>query len=178
MPLCPVGIAVSKPGRESWLVDEIADSILPRDPGARIERTGFDNVVAIYSEVIPPHELPRLVLRMEQAFLKRLAPVEECVRPGSPGELDRFISGFLASRGVKELQLWVYIRGSGKEIASRGRVERLVRSLGIELGRGATTVFDLESLNEVFTLSLGITRKCGLDCVLILPMKAKHFKPR
>ncbi len=167
MPISVKGVAVSRPGRGSWLADELLDTLVPWDPGARVEETRFPGVMAVYTS-LEPSQLARIVSRGYHSFMKRLTPAMAAAVANSWEDVEELVKSLLAGPPVR-VRLVIATRGAGKELAGRGRVEGLVRSLGFTPSRGARMALVLESLDNLFLGAYGITSPCGPDCMTVTP---------
>jgi len=163
------GVAVSKPGRESWLMDEVLDTIIPHDPGASMVETRFKSVFLVYSS-LDPVNLARIVSAGYHSFMKRFVPALSVFRVGVFRELEDRLSSILANTNLGHVRLITALRGKGKSIASRSLIEGIVRGLGLKPSRRSSKVIDIESIDDLFIIAYGITRYCGPDCILVYPI--------
>ncbi len=168
MPLPPKGIAVSTPGRESWLADEVLDTLIPLDPEARVEETGFRGVLLVYSR-LDAWDAARAVSRGYHSFMKRFTPAVYTTKASSMGDVEGLIIRALEDLPRGPIRLLVSVRGEGKAYAGRSMVESLARSLGFTPSRRARMVLAVESVGDLFIAASGITGTCGPSCVTVLP---------
>ena len=171
MPECPAAVAVAKPRRDSWLVEELYDTLFTGDPGARVVRTRFPGVLLVYSSLEPARLVP-LFRRVEHSFLQRLVPAQRCIAEASPGDPERLVeelARLLAAAEVKEAKLLAVMRGAGKEVYGGSRsLEQAMARAGVKPSRRAHRyVVALESVDRLLVAAAGITRGCGLGCILV-----------
>ncbi len=165
VPLPLRGVAVSRPGRGSWLADELLDTLIPWDPEARVVETRFPGVIAVYT-TLDPGQLARIISRGYHSFMKRLTPAMAMVEARGWSDIEALIRGLLTGPPGR-VRLILATRGVGKSLAGRGRLEDLVRSLGFTPSRGARMALAIESLDGLFLGAYGITSPCGPDCVTV-----------
>ena len=167
VPACPQGIAVSRPKRGSWLVEELLDTLVVEDPGARVEATKYPGVFLVYSS-LRPSRIAKLVYSGYHSFMKRFVPSQFCGVVASIGELEQFLGSSLGSfiRG-RDLRLMVTLRGLLKRLGGERTIRSLLLSLGCSITRKPELVLAVESIDEVVVAALGNTRRCGPDCVAI-----------
>ena len=171
LPQCPAAVAVAKPRRDTWLVEELYDTVFLGDPEARVERTRFPGVLLVYTR-LPPERLIPLFRRVEHSFLQRLVPAQRCVAQASPGDPERLVeelARLLASAGVGEARLIAVLRGEGKGLAAGRRAleEAMLRAGVRPARRAARHAVAVESVDRLLVAAAGITRGCGMECLLI-----------
>ncbi|MEN2999487.1 MAG: hypothetical protein ABDH61_02800 [Acidilobaceae archaeon] len=166
-------VAIAKPQRERWLLEELYDLLIPLDEDARVERSGFRDVLLVLSSRLRPHEISNAAQQLEFSFMSRLVPSTSIVRAGRREELFESLEPLLPSG--RKLKLIVSLRGRGKEVVAEGELEALVRFRGNLLSRQSQEVLVVESLGEVFVISFGITRRCGLSCTVVVPKEPTAF---
>ncbi|MEN2999394.1 MAG: hypothetical protein ABDH61_02325 [Acidilobaceae archaeon] len=166
-------LAIAKPQRESWLLEELYDLLVPLDEDVKVERSGFRDVLLVLSARLQPREICRAAQLMEFSFMSRLVPGTKVARATRPEELYRALEPLLPSG--RRLKLMVSLRGRGKEVVREEELERYVSSRGNLLSRQSREVLVVESIGEVFVLSYGITHKCGLSCTLVVPKEHNAF---
>jgi len=170
LPECPAAVAVAKPRRDSWLVEELYDTLFPGDPGARVERTRFPGVLLVYTS-LEPSRLVALIRRAEHGFLQRLVPAQRCIPNAAPGDPERLVAelaSLLAAGGVSQATLIASLRGEGKRLAGgRRSLEEAMARAGVRPARRARHAVAVESVDTLIVAAAGITRGCGLGCTLI-----------
>ncbi len=158
MKTCPALLVTAMPGRDSWALEELLDTVVEADPMAKVEATRYRGTFLVRSS-LDPARLARRFLAYTHAFVARVVPVLWC---GPLEELDQ------AS--------WVSARYPGAALDVRAReplkdrlTEALVRqTLGVR-GQGAEYVIDIENVDEVVLVSAGRLRSCGPHCVVLVP---------
>ncbi|MCX8195916.1 MAG: hypothetical protein N3F67_02415 [Acidilobaceae archaeon] len=165
MPQLLKAIAVAKPQRESWLTEELYDLLLPLDEEARVERSSFRDVLLVISARLSAAQISAAALRQEFSFMARLVPALLIVKASRSEEVLEAIRR-VAPRGP--VRLMVSLRGRGKGVASEEAIAGSLRSAGVQLDRRAAEAIAVESVDELFVISYGITRKCGLSCTLLV----------
>ncbi len=166
MPLCPKGVAVSKPKRDTWLVEELLDTIVPKDPTVRVEASGYPGVVLVYSS-LEPWRLSKLVYSGYHSFMRRFVPSQYCVRVASLGELEALVGRIASLLEGRRLRLMVSLRGFLKRQGGERIVRARLLDSGCIIDRGSSFALAIESIDEVVVAAMGNTRRCGLDCVTI-----------
>ena len=167
VPICPQGVAVSRPKRDSWLIEELLDTLVPEDPGARVEATRYPGVLLVYSS-LRPARLAKLVYSGYHSFMKRFVPSQFCSIASSVEDLEAFLESSLsrAASGGR-LRVMVSLRGVLKRLGGERAVRSLLSRLGYSITRDSSLVLAVESVDEVVVAALGNTRRCGPDCVTI-----------
>jgi hypothetical protein len=160
-------VAVSKPNRDTWLVEELLDSFTPWDEGVEVRRTRFPGVLLVLSRRLDPATIARLSRRVEFSFMTRLIPATIALHVEAKSELVGALERLL--RGVTgDLDLIVTIRGEGKSVVSESEVKSLITGMNYRLRRGAVRVLAVESVDRLFVLAVGVIRSCGLNCKLLV----------
>jgi hypothetical protein len=160
-------VAVSKPNRDTWLVEELLDSFTPWDEGVEVTRTRFPGVLLVLSRKLDPATISRLSRRVEFSFMARLVPAVVALHVEAKSELVGVLERLL--RGVAEdLDLIVTIRGEGKSVVSESDLRSLITGMNYRLRRGARRVLAVESVDRLFVLAVGVIRSCGLNCRLLV----------
>lgn len=160
-------VAVSKPNRDTWLVEELLDSFTPWDEGVEVTRTRFPGVLLVLSRKLDPATISRLSRRVEFSFMARLVPAVVALHVGAKSELLEALERLL--KGVTEdLDLITVIRGEGKSVVSESDLRSLITGMNYRLRRGARRVLAVESVDRLFVLAVGVIRSCGLNCKLLV----------
>jgi hypothetical protein len=160
-------VAVSKPNRDTWLVEELLDSFTPWDEGVEVTRTRFPGVLLVLSRKLDPATISRLSRRVEFSFMARLVPAVVALHVGARSELLEALERLL--KGVTEdLDLITVIRGEGKSVVSESDLRSLITGMNYRLRRGARRVLAVESVDRLFVLAVGVIRSCGLNCKLLV----------
>jgi len=160
-------VAVSKPNRDTWLVEELLDSFTPWDEGVEVTRTRFPGVLLVLSRKLDPTTISRLSRRVEFSFMARLVPAVVALHVGAKSELLEALERLL--KGVTEdLDLITVIRGEGKSVVSESDLRSLITGMNYRLRRGARRVLAVESVDRLFVLAVGVIRSCGLNCKLLV----------
>ncbi|WP_048812881.1 hypothetical protein [Acidilobus saccharovorans] len=162
---CPRLVVTSLPGRDSWALEELMDTVVARDPSARFEATGYRGVVEVYSS-LSPDEIARQFLLYQHAFIARVVPVLACSTPERLGEaMARLVPKGL-SAGL-ELKVRVPLKGR----VSEGAVKEALRVAGVALrGREANLKVVVESVGDCLLISVGEWRSCGPHCAVLVPV--------
>ncbi|MEB3773486.1 MAG: hypothetical protein GSR86_00995 [Desulfurococcales archaeon] len=168
MPLRLSGIAVSRPGREAWLADELLDTILPHDPDARVLETRYRGVFLLYSS-LEPVDTARIVSRGVHSFMKRYTPAMHTLESPSREGVEGLVYRLLEVLDASAVRLIVSLRGRGKRLGGRSLIEELVRRHGIALSRRARHLIIIESIEDLLIAASGITGSCGYDCITVVP---------
>ncbi len=166
---CPAALIVAKPRRRSWALEEAWDLAVLADVNGYAVETRFPGVIAVYAS-IDPRAFSRIAYRTSKGFIQRIVPAVKCLNSPSREELGDAIASILAERGQGRgdgLRVIVSLRGEGKRIADDRLVYNLVRSLGLRVDKASRTVLDVESVDETFIVSAGITRPCGNSCIIV-----------
>lgn len=162
---CPRLVVTSLPGRDSWALEELMDTVVARDPSAKFEATGYRGVVEVYSS-LSPNEIARQFLLYQHAFIARVVPVLACSTLEKLGDaIARLIPQGL-SAGL-EFKVRVPLKGK----VSEDDIKKILRSAGVLLqGREANLKIVLESVRSCFLISLGEWRSCGPHCAVLIPV--------
>jgi len=161
-------VAVSKPNRDTWLVEELLDALIVGDEGVEITRTRFPGVLLVLSRKLDPVTVSKLSRRTEFSFMSRLVPAILTIKVESVGELLGALEEVLRGRPVEELDVWVTIRGEGRNVVSESYVKNMVSTMNYRLRRGAGRVLAVESVDKLFVVAVGTMRSCGLNCRLLV----------
>ncbi|MCS7107127.1 MAG: hypothetical protein NZ902_03375 [Acidilobaceae archaeon] len=166
-------LAVAKPQREGWLLEELYDLLAPMDESAKVERSEFHDVLLVLSERLQPSEICRAAQRMEFSFMSRLVPAMRVVKAAGRAELLSALQALVPSG--KRLGLMVSLRGRGKELVRVGELAEYLKARQNSLSRQSREVVVVESVGDLFVLSYGITLRCGLGCTLVVPLEPYTF---
>lgn len=161
-------VAVSKPRRERWLVEELLDVLIVGDENVRVEATRFPGVLAVLSEILTPYDISRLARRLEFSFMSRLVPAVIVKEVSDLRELMETIAEVLGKRGLAEVNLIATIRGDGKKVVTEGKLRDLMMEIGYRFSRSSPTTLAVESIDRIFIVTVGTLRKCGLGCKLLV----------
>ncbi|MEB3779847.1 MAG: hypothetical protein GSR85_06420 [Desulfurococcales archaeon] len=172
MPLCPSAIAVSKPKRDTWMEEELLDTLIPWDPNAQIKPSGFPGVLLVYTK-LDPYQLGRIISSGYHAFVKRVVPAQRCLISPSRHDLLREIEEIVMKYRPGRIRLSTSIRGTGKTIITHSVIEEFLRGLNVVIYRKSKTMLCIESVNELFIITLGEARFCGPDCIMIIQSHSK-----
>ncbi len=161
-------IAISKPNRDSWLVEELLDAFLIWDESVRIERTRFPGVLLVLSRKLDPITLSKLAMRTTFSFMSRLIPAVTIVEIGTINELAGILERLLREEKIRELNTMITIRGEGKRIASESMIKNIIANMNYTVKKDAKRVIAIESIDELFTIAIGTIKTCGLECKLLI----------
>ncbi len=161
-------VAVSKPNRDTWLIEELLDALIVGDEEVEVRRTRFPGVLLVLSRRLDPVSVSRLSRRVEFSFMTRLVPALVAMEVRVREELVRTLEEMLRGVRVEELDLMVTVRGEGKDVVSEFDVREVVSRLNYRLRRGAGRVVAVESIDKLFVMAVGVVRSCGLNCKLVV----------
>ncbi|MEM0497142.1 MAG: hypothetical protein QXR22_02955 [Acidilobaceae archaeon] len=167
MPEFIKGIAISKPKRESWLIEELYDALIPLDESVIIEKTRFQGVLVILSDRLDARTISRAASKAEFSFMSRLIPALVVLVASSRSDIDNAITRLLDGLTRNNIRLIANLRGSGKNLYSKRELTSKIESLGFKVLSRASRVLVIESIDNIVVLSYGNTRRCGLNCILL-----------
>ena len=178
MPL-PKAVATSKPKRETWMIEELYDTLIGGGLDAEIVKTRYPGVVLVYTNA-EPARLSKIVYSSYHAFMKRFTPamslvhIEELhselahtiVINNINSHIDNIIRLGARRYGVN---LIVALRGVSKDYVDRRLIENKLLSNNIHTSRRSNIVLVIESVDQFIFIASGITRYCGPGCVTMSP---------
>ncbi len=174
----PKAVATSKPKRETWMIEELYDTLIGGGLHAEIVKTRYPGVVLVYAN-IEPARLSKMVYSNYHAFMKRFTPAMSLIHIKNQDEIlhSAIINGIdehlnnTIRLGAKKygVNLIVALRGVSKSHINKQLVEdRLLRS-NIRTNRRSSIMLIIESVDEFVFIASGITRYCGPGCVTVSP---------
>lgn len=162
---CPTILATSMPGRDSWALEELMDTVMSRDPRAEVRATRYRGVFEVYTS-LSPRDAAALFLLYQHAFLASVVPVMSCSDlrglPAALGSLLRGLSG--------PVRLVVRAREPMKDSLTEELVRNLVRSAGLPISDRAEVELVVESIDYRVVMSVGQPRRCGPHCTVLVPV--------
>lgn len=167
LPQLVKAVAVSKPRRDTWLVEELLDAFIVWDEGVRVERTRFPGVLLVISEKLDPQSIVRLASRLEFSFMSRLVPATIAVEVENLNQLLEKLVEVIGGSGVHEFKLQAVVRGDGKTVVSESQLRAALEKMNFRVAGNARKVLAVESIDRLFVATLGEVRKCGYNCKLI-----------
>lgn len=153
-------VIVTKPQREGWALEEAYDLLILADPSARIATTAFREVLLALSAV-SPHEISRIASRMEFSFISRIVPALAALRSRNREEVLEVMRRISGGALAGEMRL----RGASKEI---------LRGAPVAKATSGPRLF-VEGVDDLFIISFGITKRCGLGCALVVPPSSSRY---
>ncbi|MEM1904570.1 MAG: hypothetical protein QXP64_00330 [Acidilobaceae archaeon] len=168
------GVAVSKPGRDAWLFEELYDSLIAVDTSSRVEPTRFRGVYLLFSSA-KPREITESILKYRTHSATRVVLASKALYSSSKTTVLSVIKELVESTGARSLRLFYKTRGEGESVISREDIFELLRSLNVFSTPSSKQALALESIDHLFIISLGNTLSCGLRCVLIAPLFESIF---
>jgi len=169
LPQLVKAVAVSKPRRSSWLIEELLDALIPLDESVEISRTRFPGVLVVISEKLTPRDVARAALRVELSFMSRLVPAIVALEAEREEQVVEALLDILGRARVGEVRLEAVIRGEGKRVVTEAMVREALVKAGLRLAMSSKKILALESIDKLFVAAIGEARKCGLSCKLIHP---------
>lgn len=166
---CPTAIVIAQPGRRGWALEEAWDLAATVSRGhILVKESRFPGVILLFARGSSPLDVSRAAARMEFGFVQRIVPSVSCFKASSEGEVLEKLRDVLRSlRPAGKYRVFLSLRGSGKSIVGKSRVEELLRSTGVVPARGSSRGIAVESVDDVFIFSIGIIRACGSRCILL-----------
>lgn len=167
MPERPTAVIVAQQGRHSWALEEAWDLAVSLDPdGGKVIETGFQGVFLVYASSSGPRDVSVAASRMEMGFISRVVPVVHCLQASTRDDVEEALE--MVARGLEgPVRIIVSIRGVGKKIGGRSMVESVLRRVGLHLRKNSKYVIAVESIGDMFIISHGIMRRCGLGCIIV-----------
>lgn len=147
-------VIVAKPQREGWAIEEAYDLLVPIDPSAQVVATRFRDVLVALSSA-PSQLISQAAARMEFSFVSRIVPSLVALRSERQEEV------LEAMRRISPEALLV-------EARLRGRSKEIMRGAPLTEARRGLRLF-LEGIDNLFVISYGITKRCGLGCTVVVP---------
>ncbi|GAB6147922.1 hypothetical protein JCM10135_04630 [Stetteria hydrogenophila] len=162
-------IVTAKPGKTSWAIEEVADTLIPLDPEAEVSRTPYEGVILARAKTSVA-EAVRAFKRFEYAFIAFITPVlVRCVNP-SPGDVAEAVRLVLRRHpeGPGSVLVRVKLRGRSKRVASEREVREILAALGFSVARrGPRRILVVEGVDDYVGVSFGNTWQCGVKCTLV-----------
>ncbi len=165
---CPRLVATSLPGRDYWALEELMDTVVARDPAAKVKATGYRGVFEVLSGQ-DPQGLAVQFLMYNHAFIARVLPVLACA---IPVKLKEALSG-LGLSGLRA-RLEFKAREPLKGTLTEDLVRSALASAGVILvgRREGEVIIDVESLGKCVIISFGEPRSCGPRCTVLVPSRS------
>ncbi len=161
-------IITAKPGKTSWALEEVADTLLYVDPNAEVVQTVYEGVMIAKARTSIA-EAVRVIKRFEYAFISFITPVLiKCIE-ASTNDVINTIAGVVrrVAGEASQIALRVKLRGKSKEIVSESLIEEVLTSRGVKLSRKASKILVVEGIDDYVGVSYGSTRPCGAGCTLV-----------
>ena len=175
MPI-PRAVATSKPKRETWMIEELYDTLIGNGLEAKIVKTRYPGVVLVYTS-LEPEKLAKIVYSNYHAFMKRFTPAMSLLNPSKSvnnltrrflaelqSHLDNIISLGAKNTGVN---LIVSIRGDIKYHINRQLIENIILDHNMPINRRSNIMLVVESVDSIAFIASGITRYCGPGCITV-----------
>ncbi|MEM1873190.1 MAG: hypothetical protein QXS85_05020 [Acidilobaceae archaeon] len=162
------GLAVSKPGREAWLYEELYDALVAASLSSRVESTRFKGVFLIYSDA-SPREIAESIAEYKTHTATRVLLASMTLARPRREELERAVRELLEASRVARVRLILKPRGLGEGLVSERDIASMLELLGARVDPGSRAVLAVESVDDLFLITLGTTRSCGFKCILVSP---------
>ena len=177
MPL-PKAVATSKPKRETWMIEELYDTLIGGGLYAEIVKTRYPGVVLVYAN-IEPARLSKIVYSNYHAFMKRFTPAMSLIHLETRSklsystiidEINKHIDNTIRLGAKKHgVNIIVALRGISKSYIDKQLIENKLLSSNIRANRRSNILLIIESVDEFIFMASGITRYCGPGCVTVSP---------
>lgn len=161
-------VVTAKPGKTSWALDEVADTIFYVDPEAMVSEAGYEGVIVVKARASIT-EVVRTIKRFEYAFISFITPILfECTKTTAEdvASVVARLAGVL-SKGGESVALRVKLRGKSKEVVDASLIERVLASLGIKFRRRSHRILVIEGIDDYVGVGAGNTRPCGVGCTFV-----------
>jgi len=161
-------IITAKPGRTSWALEEVADTLLYIDPDAEVVQTVYEGVMIAKAKTSIA-EAVRVIKRFEYAFISFITPVLiKCIEASTNDVINIVadIARRVASK-YSQVALRVKLRGKSKEIITESLIAEVLTSAGVRLSRKASKILVVEGIDDYVGVSYGNTHSCGAGCTLV-----------
>ncbi len=171
--ICPSAVAVAKPKRARWSLDELWD--LAAYIGGRVVETRYVGVYLIFTDEVKGYEELASVFKEALAlyklsFTSRVVVSRSCVKArGEPGtiiaDVKNALREALNDMGALTVRVIVSLRGEVKELLDRSMIESFIASLGRRLDRRSNDIIDVEGVDDMVIISWGRGNRCGYGCL-------------
>ncbi|MEM0283565.1 MAG: THUMP domain-containing protein [Sulfolobales archaeon] len=145
---CPQALATTYVGKEDRGVRELRDILFPLDPAVKVEKSGFRDVILIYTK-ISPKDLKDLIFRRKPSSVARLVVVDLCIHLRSKDDIIRVIEESIKLFNQKCRGSRFYV-----DCIRRGRFVESCHSIESSIGR------------EVALRGLGSVNYKNPECVI------------
>ena len=161
MSTCPNIVASSLPSKEFWAYEELYDTVFEADEEARVVRSKYKGTFFVYTK--KTEAVLNNFFRYQHAFLGKVLPVKVC-----DTDIRSLIRRSIELLSIKEVRLMLHIREPLKNKVYEDYISFLITSGGLRLSKKSKFIFVIESIENTFLSSFGITRKCGPHCYALV----------
>jgi hypothetical protein len=170
MPICPQIVAIAKPKRIKWCLEELLDFATYLE--GKVHETSYPGVCLV--ELENKNDISKIneSLRIYKfSFAKRLVITYKCVKERD--QLVQIIRDILniiiLLFNINSVRIIYSLRGRSKEYLTKETISILLKEYMLTENRHSHLILDLEGLDKVVALSFGLARSCGYDCLLVKP---------